>query len=208
MRASLDTLASACVAAYGPRAKRMVLDERIVPESEKHMLITYEYDDECSMMPERFCFTVAEMLTGIFAARPEDYPDDGPIDPTAIFYSKWADRKKAAALDCLDGPVAFALDLELMRLHKRMNEESNEDCFRVRAYNTECAEEADLARAVYRRPRARGASKSKVVSVERREQGCISRAEFRLAGVRVPCLFDEGNERWGAGSGCRERDGS
>ena len=80
------------------------------------------------------------MLTGIFADRPEDYPDDGPIDPTAIFYSKWADRKKAAALDCLDGPEAFALDLELMLLHKRMNEESNEDCFRVLAYNTECAE--------------------------------------------------------------------
>ena len=70
----------------------MVLDERIVPESEKHMLIKYEYDDECSMMPERFCFTVAEMLTGIFAVRPEDKHDE--LDPIAIFYSKFADSKK------------------------------------------------------------------------------------------------------------------
>jgi hypothetical protein len=33
---SLDTFASACVDAYGPRAKSMVLDERIAPESEMH----------------------------------------------------------------------------------------------------------------------------------------------------------------------------
>ena len=40
---SLDTFASACVASYGPRAKRAVLDDRIAPESEMHKLVAYEH---------------------------------------------------------------------------------------------------------------------------------------------------------------------
>ena len=41
---SLDTFALSCVAAYGPRAKRMVLDERSAPESEMHKLVAYKYE--------------------------------------------------------------------------------------------------------------------------------------------------------------------
>ena len=148
---SLDTFALSCVAAYGPRAKRMVLDERSAPESEMHKLVAYKYEHELLILTslETFRFTVAEMLTGNFEVRPDD-DQDTPND----------------------GPVALALDSALVRLHERATREykaladaaevSNEPggaLFRVpyvlmkgladRAHEhmTECAVEADLARA-------------------------------------------------------------
>ena len=119
---SLDTFASACVAAYGPRAKSMVLDERSAPESEMHKLVAYKHEHSCLIMPETFRFTVAEMLTGVFAVRPED-DQDIPNDPGAIFYFTFAERKEFAALDFLEGPVALALDYALVRLHERATSE-------------------------------------------------------------------------------------
>ena len=113
---SLDTFASACVASYGPRAKRAVLDDRIAPESEMHKLVTYEH--MFIITPETFRFTVAEMLTGIFAVRPEDDPDI-PNDPCVVFFGTFAERKKDAALLFLEGPVALALDSALVRLHEQ-----------------------------------------------------------------------------------------
>ena len=168
---SLDTFASACVAAYGPRAKRMVLDERTAPESEMYKLVVYKYEHSCLIFvsPETFRFTVAEMLTGNFEVRPDD-DQDTPNDPGAIFYFTFAERKEFAALDFLEGPVALALDSALVRLHERATREytaladaaevSNEPgsaLFRVpyvlmkgladRAHEhmAECAVEADLA---------------------------------------------------------------
>jgi hypothetical protein len=168
---SLDTFASACVAAYGPRAKRMVLDERTAPESEMYKLVVYKYEHSCLIFvsPETFRFTVAEMLTGNFDVRPDD-DQDTPNDPGAIFYFTFAERKEFAALDFLEGPVALALDSALVRLHERATREytaladaaevSNEPgsaLFRVpyvlmkgladRAHEhmAECAVEADLA---------------------------------------------------------------
>ena len=162
-----------CVAAYGPRAKRMVLDERSAPESEMHKLVAYKYEHELLILTslETFRFTVAEMLTGNFEVRPDD-DQDTPNDPGAIFYFTFAERKEFAALDFLEGPVALALDSALVRLHERATREykaladaaevSNEPggaLFRVpyvlmkgladRAHEhmTECAVEADLARA-------------------------------------------------------------
>ena len=119
---SPDTFASACVAAYGPRAKSMVLDERIAPESEMHKLVVYKYEHSCLISPETFRFTVAEMLTGNFEVRPDD-DQDTPNDPGAIFYFTFAERKEFAALDFLEGPVALALDSALVRLHERATRE-------------------------------------------------------------------------------------
>jgi hypothetical protein len=166
---SLDTFASACVAAYGPRAKRAVLDERIAPESEMHKLVAYKYEHACLISPETFRFTVAEILTGVFAVRPED-DQDTPNDPGAILYFTFSERKEFAALDFLEGPVALALDSALVRLHDRAESEyaaladaadvSNEPgsaLFRVpyvlmkgladraHAHMTECAASADRA---------------------------------------------------------------
>ncbi len=115
---SLDTFASACVASYGPSAKRMVLDERIAPESEMHKLVVYKYEHSCLISPETFLFTVAEMLTGNFDVRPDD-DQDTPSDPGAIFYFTFAERKEFAALDFLEGPVVLVLDSALVRLHER-----------------------------------------------------------------------------------------
>ena len=168
---SLDTFASACVAAYGPRAKRMVLDERSAPESEMHKLVVHAYEHAYLIMPETFRFTVAEMLTGNFEVRPDDDVDI-PGDPCAILYRTFAERKEEAALDFLEGPVALALDSAMVRLHERATNEytaladaaevSNEPgsaLFRVpyelmkgladkaHEHMTECAVEADLARA-------------------------------------------------------------
>jgi hypothetical protein len=119
---SLDTFASACVAAYGPRAKSMVLDERSAPESEMHKVVAYKYEHSCLISPETFRFTVAEMLTGNFEVRPDD-DQDTPSDPGAIFYFTFAERKEFAALDFLEGPVALALDSALVRLHERATRE-------------------------------------------------------------------------------------
>ena len=119
---SLDTFASACVAAYGPRAKRMVLDERIAPESEMHKVVAYKYEHSCLISPETFRFTVAEMLAGNFEVRPDD-DQDTPNDPGAIFYFTFAERKEFAALDFLEGPMALALDSALVRLHERATRE-------------------------------------------------------------------------------------
>lgn len=166
---SLDTFASACAAAYGPRAKRAVLDDRIAPESEMRKLVTYEH--EFLIAPETFRFTVAEMLTGIFAVRPDDEPDI-PNDPCVVFFGTFSERKKDAALLFLEGHVALALDSALVRLHEQAQREytalaaaadvSNEPgsaLFRVpyvlmhgladRAHDhmTQCAAAADLARA-------------------------------------------------------------
>jgi hypothetical protein len=166
---SLDTFASACVAAYGPRAKRMVLDERIAPESEMHKLVEYNYEHSCLISPETLRFTVAEMLTGVFAVRPEDDADI-PNDPGAILYFTFAERKELAALDFLEGHVALALDCALVILHDQAKIEyaaladaadvSNEPgsaLFRVpyvlmkgladraHAHMTECAASADRA---------------------------------------------------------------
>ena len=164
---SLDTFASACAAAYGPRAKRAVLEDRIAPESEMHKLVAYEH--VFIIAPETFRFTVAEMLTGIFAVRPDDKPDN---DQCVAFFGTFAERKKDAALLFLEGPVALALDSALVRLHEQAQREytaladaanvSNEPgsaLFRVpyvlmqglaeRAHDhmTQCAVEAGLARA-------------------------------------------------------------
>jgi hypothetical protein len=134
-----------------------------------HKLVAYKYEPAYLISPETFRFTVAEMLTGIFAVRPDDDADI-PNDPGAIFYFTFAERKEFAALDFLEGPVALALDSALVRLHERATREytaladaaevSNEPgsaLFRVpyvlmkgladRAHDhkTECAVEADLA---------------------------------------------------------------
>ena len=119
---SLDTFASACVAAYGPRAKSMVLDERIAPESEMHKLVAYEYQHAFMIAPETFRFTVAEMLTGNFEVRPDDDQDEYRTR-IAGFYFTFAKRKEFAALDFLEGPVALALDSALVRLHERATRE-------------------------------------------------------------------------------------